>query len=717
MATYDPRGASIDARWAQGVMIGDHAVQYNVFPSRPDPRRPWMSPALVGPPVPRPDLYAALWDAVTRDDAGPTTLTTSVEGAGGFGKTTLAAILCQDPRAAEHFTGGLLWVTVGEHSRGARLAELVGGLCEVLSGEGVTTTDPQAAGGRLGELVDARGPVLLVVDDVWRSEQLAPFLVGGRTCRRLITTRNTGVAPRRGVSILVDAMTTEQAAAALTGGTGPLPSDLLARLVAVTGRWPLLLSLVNGVLLERLTEGADPAQAARWVLRRLESAGPAAFDVDLADSGDRGQAVTATVDASLGLLTPDEQERYLDLAILPEDVSLPADLLSRLWGTAAGLSPDEAERLRARLARMRLVLPRWHDGSPVVGLHDVLGSWLRHRLTAQELTRRHDLMVRTASAVLPAPTEPGTPWWDLPAEPRYLWQRLPYHLARAGRTDERDALVCDLRWVAAKSTRLGSSVPAETDLADVPTGLARSLRQSLGSITHLLTPGDPPPVLQATLYGYLSGVPDLEPLVTSYRSALSSPQLAPAWPLPDQPRTGVVRVLTGHVNGVSDCAFAPTGTLLATTSHDGTVRLWDSATGGPVRILTDHAGAVAACVFSPDGILLATTGHDRTARIWHVPTGTQQAVISRHLGPVTGCAFSPDGRLLATASHDRTVRLWDTRTGDPVRTLTGHNAEAVACAFSPDGTLLATTGHDRTARIWHVPTGTQQAVISRHLGP
>ncbi|MFF3005670.1 NB-ARC domain-containing protein, partial [Kitasatospora sp. NPDC057940] len=624
MATDDPSTPSIDLRGAQGVLIGDHGHQVNYFAPAPRPRRPWMSPAPPDSTIPRPDLYAALWEAVTRDDAGPTVLTTAVEGAGGFGKTTLAAMLCQDPRTAQRFSGGLLWVTVGEHTRGARLAELISGLCEVLSGEGMATTDPQAAGGRLGDLVDGQGPVLLVVDDVWRAEQLAPFMIGGRTCRRLITTRNTGVAPRRGVSILVDAMTAEQAVATLTDGTGPLPSGPLTRLVAATGRWPLLLSLVNGVLLDRLAEGADPAEAARWVLGRLEASGPAAFDVDPADSGDRRQAVTATVGASLDLLGPDERERYLDLAVLPEDVQLPADLLSRLWGTAAGLSPNDAERLRARLTRLRLVLPRWHDGSPFVGLHDVLGSWLRHRLTVQELALRHDLMIRTAAELLPAPTEPGTPWWDLPAEPRYLWQRLPYHLARAGRVEERDALVCDLRWVAAKSTRLGSSVPAEIDLADVPSVLAHSLRQSLGAITHLLTPGDPPPVLRATLYGYLSGVPELEPLVTSYRSRLSAPQLAPAWPLPDQPSSGVVRVLTGHVNGVSDCSFAPAGRLLATTSHDGTVRLWDPTTGGPIRILTDHAGAVAACAFSPDGTLLATAGHDRTARIWHVPTGTQR---------------------------------------------------------------------------------------------
>lgn len=375
--------ASVDARDAQGVQIGDGGVQVNVYAARPRTFRPWMAPALPGPLIARPDLSAALFDGVTRDDAGPTTLTTAIEGAGGFGKTTLAALLCQDPRVAERFTGGLLWVTVGERRHGARLAELIGGLCEMLSGDGVKTADPQVAGGRLGELLDARDATLMVVDDVWRPEQLAPFMIGGRACRRLVTTRNSGVAPRRGVSVFVDVMTDDQAIAALTEGVGEVPRDLLGRLVAATGRWPLLLSLVNAALLDQLAAGADVRQAVQWVLRQLRSGGPAMFDLDPGDEDDRSHAIAATVDASLALLTPHERSCYFDLAIIPEDSNLPSEILFRLWRTTGGLSATEAEKLRARLVRLRLVQPGWRDGAPAVRLHDIIGSFLRHRLTGK----------------------------------------------------------------------------------------------------------------------------------------------------------------------------------------------------------------------------------------------------------------------------------------------------------------------------------------------
>ena len=60
-------------------------------------------------------------------------------------------------------------------------------------------TDPQAAGGVSGRVLAGRR-VLLVVDDVWSTAQVEPFLVGGdaaasSTVVRLFTTRQPGVLP------------------------------------------------------------------------------------------------------------------------------------------------------------------------------------------------------------------------------------------------------------------------------------------------------------------------------------------------------------------------------------------------------------------------------------------------------------------------------------------------------------------------------------------
>src|SRR5262249_45752220 len=77
----------------------------------------------------------------------------------------------------------------------------------------------------------------------------------------------------------------------------------------------------------------------------------------------------------------------------------------------------------------------------------------------------------------------------------------------------------------------------------------------------------------------------------------------------------------GHRGGVFDIDFSPDGKTLASASLDGSVRLWDVASGQAIGTPTGHTDEVFGVAFSPDGSRLASTSSDGTVRLWDVATG------------------------------------------------------------------------------------------------
>lgn len=180
----------------------------------------------------------------------------------------------------------------------------------------------------------------------------------------------------------------------------------------------------------------------------------------------------------------------------------------------------------------------------------------------------------------------------------------------------------------------------------------------------------------------------------------------------DMKKGEVNGLLVGHTDFVTSVAFDPSGTLLASGSGDGTVRVWDVGSRATLAVFrsnvgTDEsfAGAVESVVFSPDGSLLASANADGTVRIWDVRRREQVTVLKTDSGNVYGIAFSPNGDLLATPGREfqGEIQLWDVLTWKLLRVLDGLNGTVYSVSFSPDGTLLASAGEDGTIRLWGKP--------------
>jgi RNA polymerase sigma factor (sigma-70 family) len=165
-------------------------------------------------------------------------------------------------------------------------------------------------------------------------------------------------------------------------------------------------------------------------------------------------------------------------------------------------------------------------------------------------------------------------------------------------------------------------------------------------------------------------------------------------------------------------AFARDGKTLVTASTDGTLIVWDLATGEEVRRYALGVSYPRALALSADGKTLAVA-RGSVVRLIDMATGKDRLRQAGHQLGLRATALSGDGRIAATACEKR-VLLWDVATGRELRRLEDLPDMVVDIKMTGNGRVLLSLGCDatwqaRTLQTWDVLTGKEVHRVEWHV--
>ncbi|KAI8970845.1 WD40-repeat-containing domain protein [Pilobolus umbonatus] len=162
-----------------------------------------------------------------------------------------------------------------------------------------------------------------------------------------------------------------------------------------------------------------------------------------------------------------------------------------------------------------------------------------------------------------------------------------------------------------------------------------------------------------------------------------------------------IEVSSPPTDGISSLTFSPVANLLAVSSWDSAVRIYDvQPTGVAIpKASYNHEGPVLSVDWSKDGNSVVSGGTDKAARLYNIATG-QTTQVAAHDEPIKSVKFL-DGQsgILATGSWDKTIKYWDLRSPQPIGTV-----QLPERVYSMDtrGDLLVAATADRNISIFNL---------------
>jgi WD40 repeat protein len=219
-------------------------------------------------------------------------------------------------------------------------------------------------------------------------------------------------------------------------------------------------------------------------------------------------------------------------------------------------------------------------------------------------------------------------------------------------------------------------------------------------------------------------------------------------------RIGTVRFR--HGLQVYCVGFTPDGEQVVSSSQDGTLRVWDRASGKELQRLgngnsfeavqsftisrdgrqlafgngnaivffdlkkgkelfrkTTASASSCALAFSSDGGLCASSGS--SIELWDVNKAMQVREFEYTKQWIESLTFSADDKTLIAGGDDGTIRFYNVATGKEAHRVEAHKGPVISVVLSPDGKLMASTSHDGVLRLADAATAGKSRVLAKRL--
>ncbi|KAJ1909894.1 Coronin-like protein crn1 [Tieghemiomyces parasiticus] len=172
---------------------------------------------------------------------------------------------------------------------------------------------------------------------------------------------------------------------------------------------------------------------------------------------------------------------------------------------------------------------------------------------------------------------------------------------------------------------------------------------------------------------------------------------------------GEYPLFNGHAGPVLDTAFSPfNDSVIASASEDTRAMVWvipedltelEESIDKPAVVLKGHGRKVGHVLFNPVAQnVLATTSADLTVRLWDIEKGVQHQQLTGHADSIQTAAWNWNGTLLATHCRDKKIRIFDARANQVVQEANGHQGiKGARLTWLGDTPRIASTGFSRTS--------------------